>query len=133
MNADSAKRPPGPFHIPLRIRHGCDPTGGDNWVRFLRASGKATFRYGKTWAAEPRESFVPPARHDWFVESYDWTAGPDPDGLPPRWIIFQKYRTKDEALAFCRAWREKEVADEIQYNKEMAIAKRMFEQWQKNS
>lgn len=100
----------GVWRIPLRVVH--RPAAYRTASEYL---GWTLEMFGPTWSggkrprSSPGKDFEVPRCPEWIVETYDWYL---PASACPRWRPFQRFHSREEAVAFCERWRAQERADE---------------------
>ena len=100
----------GVWRIPLRVvRH---PAPYHNLSQYLDWN---LMTFGPVWSGgkkprnTPGRDFECPVYPEWHVETFDWF---DPVQREcPRWRTFQRFHTREEAVAFCERWRAQESRD----------------------
>ena len=100
------------WHAPLRVRRFDDSPENydmDAWLKTNVADAAGKWQFMVKGKRSSRPAFLPelPGRKDWVVETS--RRYPMADESMRRWSILARFATRDDAVNYCKRWREAEA------------------------
>ena len=106
----------GLWRIPLRVvRKPAPYRNASEYLDWLLVKFGPIWSGGKKPRSSPGKEFVCPVYPEWQVETFNWFDQFECEC--PRWRTFQRFHTREEAVAFCERWRAQEDKDRIRSQK----------------